>query len=328
MMMKRASACCRYAVGAFCCLLVAQTALAAAPHPAAHRMMDAARWWVDASRQILQAKLETPVEVPDADSARTGLIGVEFSATTTTLGSLHAKQISANPDFAALMVRWLWTVGAKEGDTVAVSMSGSFPALDLAVYAAIETMHLHAVIIASLGASSWGANQPDMTWADMERVLLEKGLITHGSTAMTVGGTGDWGGGILPEGKEILLQKIQESRVPFLEPEFLAQAVAKRLLFYGELGHYRCFINVGGAHATLGRGPGARSLPTGLLKGFPKDGPFVAGEVDGVIFYFLRQGVPVIHLLEIHKIARRWGISTDAKPLAPPGKSPVYFLHQ
>ena len=322
------SACCAISVGAFCFIIAVKSASSVTPHPAAGNMLQAARWWVEATRIIHQAKLDRGIPIVDADSAQTGLIGEEYSPITTTIGSLRSKQISANPDFAALMVRWMWSVGVKEEDTVAVSVSGSFPSLNLAAYAAIETMHLHAVTISSLGASSWGANQPDMTWADMEKLLVEKGMITRGSTAMTIGGTGDWGGGISDDGKEILLQKIQESGVPFLEPEFLDQAVAKRLLLYGNLVRYKCFINVGGAHAVLGRGPGSRSLPTGLLKGFPEEGPYMAGEVDGVIFYFLRQRVPVIHMLEIHKIARQWGITTYPGRHQIPGRSPVYFLEE
>jgi hypothetical protein len=30
--------------------------------------------------------------------------------------------------------------------------------------------------------------------------------------------------------------------------------------------------------------------------------------------------------LEIHRIAKEWGISTSWKPYIEPGKSPVYFL--
>lgn len=291
-------------------------------------MLQAARWWMEASRVIYQAKLDRGIVIPEADVAQTGLIGEEYTPITTTLGSLRSKQISANPDFAALIVRWLWSLGVKDSDTVAVSMSGSFPGLNLAVYAAIETLNLHAVVISSLGSSSWGANQPDMTWADMEKLLKDRGMTTTSSAAMTIGGTGDWGGGITKEGREILMEKIQDSGVPFLEPEFLDQAVAKRLRLYGNLDNYKCFINVGGGQAVLGRGPGGRALPTGLLVGFPKGGPYRAGDVDGVLFYFLRHSVPVIHLLEIHSIARQWGIATSPGPLPTPGKSPVYFLEE
>jgi poly-gamma-glutamate system protein len=289
-------------------------------------MLSAARWWIDASRIIYQAKLDSGIVIPEADSAQTGLIGVEYTPITTTLGSLKSKQISANPDFAALMVRWLWSEGIDEGDTVAVALSGSFPALNLAVQAAVEVLDLHAVITLSLGASSWGANQPEMTWLDMAALLKKKGKITHDVDMVTLGGSGDHGGGIPDVGIEILRQNIEDSGIDFPDPQSLEQAVGIRLVRYGNLSQYKCFINVGGGHAVLGRGPGGRTLPTGLLTRFPKDGPFEAGEVDGVIFYFLRQRVPVIHMLEIHQIAKDWGIPTNPKRFSSSGHSDVYFL--
>ncbi|MBP9211913.1 MAG: hypothetical protein KBF97_03880, partial [Bacteroidetes bacterium] len=39
------------------------------------------------------------------------LLGDEFTPLTTTLGSLDAKQISVNPQFAAVMVRWITELG-------------------------------------------------------------------------------------------------------------------------------------------------------------------------------------------------------------------------
>jgi poly-gamma-glutamate system protein len=289
-------------------------------------MLSAARWWIDASRIIYQAKIDSGIAISEPDSAHSGLIGIEYSPITTTLGSLRSKQISANPDFAALIVRWLWSEGIDEGDTVAVALSGSFPALNLAVQAAVEVLDLHAVITLSLGASSWGANQPEMTWLDMVAVLKKAGKITHDIDMVTLGGSGDHGGGIPEEGVEILRQKIEDSGIDFPDPQFLEQAVGIRLVRYGNLSKYKCFINVGGGHAILGNGPGGRELPTGMLTRFPKDGPFESGEVDGVIFYFLRHRVPVIHMLEIHRIAKEWGISTVPKRFPSPGHSDVYFL--
>jgi len=315
-------------VGAFYLLFIVGDAMSSTPHPAADQMLAAARWWVDACRIIREVKQDSGLINQEADSSGTGLIGVEYTPITTTLGSLKAKQISENPDFAALIVRWLWSVGVRKGDRVAVSLSGSFPGLNLAVLAAVHAMHLHAIIISSLGSSSWGANQPEMTWADMEKLLLDKGMISEGSAAMTMGGGGDWGGGLSLDGKEILFNKIRKSKAKFLDAESLDQAIGMKLKLYGDLDQYKCFINVGGGQAALGRGPGGRSLPTGLLKRFPEDGPYESGEVDGLVFYFLRQHIPVIHLLEIHRIAKDWGISTSWKPYIEPGKSQVYFMEK
>ncbi len=73
-----------------------------------------------------------------ADVNRTGLIGLETSPITTTLGNLEAKRTTTNPDFAALLVRLLAEAGVKRGETIAVGASGSFPALIVAALSAAK----------------------------------------------------------------------------------------------------------------------------------------------------------------------------------------------
>ncbi|MBE0602904.1 MAG: poly-gamma-glutamate system protein, partial [Deltaproteobacteria bacterium] len=98
------------------------------------------------------------------DANDTGLIGVEYTDITTTLGSLAAKRTSTNPAFAAVVVDMLYRAGVRPGDAVAVGFSGSFPALNIAVLSAAKALDLRPVIISSAGSSTYGANQPDMTW--------------------------------------------------------------------------------------------------------------------------------------------------------------------
>ena len=71
---------------------------------------------------------------------------------------------------------------------MAVSFSGSFPALNIAVLSAARVLDLHPVIISSVGSSMYGANQPEMTWLDMERILADKGLFPYRSNAASLGG--------------------------------------------------------------------------------------------------------------------------------------------
>ena len=122
------------------------------------------------------------------DTNDTGLIGVEYTDITTTLGSLAAKRTSTNPAFAAVVVDMLDRAGVRRGDAVAVSFSGSFPALNIAVLSAARALDLRPVIISSVGSSTYGANQPEMTWLDMERVLAEAGLFPYRSIAASLGG--------------------------------------------------------------------------------------------------------------------------------------------
>ena len=110
------------------------------------------------------------------DVNRTGLIGLGSSPITTSLGNLEAKRTTTNPDFAALVVMLLDQAGVRRGDAVAVGASGSFPALTVAALCAAESLGARALVIGSLGASEWGANDPRFDWLSLTRCLSRSGL--------------------------------------------------------------------------------------------------------------------------------------------------------
>lgn len=112
------------------------------------------------------------------------LIGPEYSLITTTLAPKEAKQLSTHTDFAAVCVEWLLQAGVRKGNQIAVNLSGSFPALNIAVLSAVKAVGAEPVITSSVGASTWGANDPRFTWLDMEKdcrrlVFLPGGLSRH-----------------------------------------------------------------------------------------------------------------------------------------------------
>ena len=84
--------------------------------------------------EILKWRLEKGIPIVSSlDPNGTGLIGCEYSDITSTVGDLKAKQLSVNPAFSALITTWLYEAGVRQGDSVAVSFSGSFPALNLSL---------------------------------------------------------------------------------------------------------------------------------------------------------------------------------------------------
>jgi hypothetical protein len=115
---------------------------------------------------------------PTADPSMSGLIGLPMSPATSVWGEVAAKQTSVNPNFAAVMVDMLKEAGVREGDVVAIGLSGSFPALNICTYAACETLKVKPLTISSASASQWGANVPALLWPDMERLLRRKGKFT------------------------------------------------------------------------------------------------------------------------------------------------------
>ncbi|MCF7903331.1 MAG: poly-gamma-glutamate system protein, partial [Candidatus Marinimicrobia bacterium] len=70
------------------------------------------------------------------DPNHTGLIGRQSSFITTDEGDLDSKISVLDPNVAAIMVDLLRQAGVGAGDTLAVTVSGSMPGANLAVYCA------------------------------------------------------------------------------------------------------------------------------------------------------------------------------------------------
>ncbi|OGD20090.1 MAG: hypothetical protein A2W03_00245 [Candidatus Aminicenantes bacterium RBG_16_63_16] len=261
----------------------------------------------------------------DADVNRTGLIGLQTSPITTSLGNLEAKRTTTNPDFAALVVFLLHQAGVRRGDSVAVGASGSFPALTVAALCAAEILGVRALVIGSLGASEWGANDPRFDWLSLTRCLGRSGGLSFETLALSVGGDGDTGRDMSPRGREMIVEEAGSSGLPFLEEPDLEKNVNLRLALYdraaGAAG-VRAFVNIGGGYANLGTDSEILKLSPGLAS-FSRLPP---AERRGVIFAMAGRGVPVIHLLYIKGLCDRYRLPWDPRPLPFPGKGPLYGL--
>ena len=240
------------------------------------------------------------------------LTGPEYTLITTTLAPYRAKLLSRQPDFAAVAAGWLTEAGIGPGSRVAVNLSGSFPALNIAVLSAVKAVGAEPVITSSVGASTWGATDPEFTWLDMERQLIRAGLWPWRSLAASAGGVGDRGGGLLPEGKTLADAAIRRNEVVPMESSTLREAINRRLDLYrvpdGALP--RGLINVGGGHVIFGESGHRSPLPQGLNHGYH---PLLSAH-DGLAAAFLQSNRPVIHFLNISQIAAQYGIRADTPP--------------
>ena len=253
---------------------------------------------------------------PALDPNATGLIGLEYSEITTTVGDLEAKRTTTNPAMASLMVELLEQAGVGRGDRVAVGCSGSFPGLYIATLSAVEALEAEAVIVISLGASSYGANRIEFTLVELSLLLNRNAVVPHRVAGASLGGSGDRGLEFDPAVQKSLAEKIRAAGIPLLGSEIFREAVCKRLEIYGmdsSEQSVKAFVNIGGGSVDMGTDPWILELEPGLHRSI--EVPETVHD-RGVLQAMAERGVPIIHLLNVKGLARKHGIAWDPVPLA------------
>jgi poly-gamma-glutamate system protein len=224
---------------------------------------------------------------------------------------------------AALIVELLGDAAVKPGDSVAIGASSSFPALILAALSACQALGVKPVLICSLGASQYGANDPAFTWLDMMDCLRAAGLIDVRPSAVSVGGDSDSGRNMNAQGRTLLLRGIRRRGLDLLEEPDLARNVSARMKLYDQgagPGGVRAFVNIGGSWANMGTDSRVLEIKPGLsrIRALPPVGR------RGVLFEMAGRGIPIIHLLYIRGLAKTYGLAWDPSPLPRPGTSALF----
>jgi len=268
---------------------------------------------------------ENIVVDPVADPNATGLIGDQFTIITTDRGSLTAKLTTTNPNWAAVVLDMLHEAGVQAGDKVAVAYTGSMPALNIAALAAIHTIGAQPVIISSVGASMWGANNPELAWLDMENILAEKNVFEYRSIAASLGGRGDRGGNVSPEGRRIIREIIERNGVRKIEEPTIDASIDRRMEAYVERldkgEKYAAYINIGGGLGSIGSSQNMVPIRPGVNRRIP-DANY---PLEGAMIRIGKTGTPVINLTEITQLADRYGLPIAPEPIPDIPHGDVYF---
>jgi poly-gamma-glutamate system protein len=287
--------------------------LKALPPPVAERARHAEARMRAAEACLARAKLQAGLgDDPAVGHDPSGLIGGELTPLMTTLGNLEAKRVSTNPAWARVLTSRLYRAGIRRGDLIAASFSGSFPALNLALTLAADAIGANVLAVSSVTASTYGANQAGFTWPEIEARLVAAGVIRRASIAVSLGGTGDRGLELEPEGRRLAERILSDSSaalgVPAIRPGGFADAVRRRLELYDRARTGRTialYVNIGGAEAGMGRSTVVLRLRNGFLPGVPFD----FSREQGVMGVMAQRGVPILMLLNIRDLALRWGIA-------------------
>ncbi|HSN83439.1 MAG TPA: poly-gamma-glutamate system protein [Polyangiales bacterium] len=285
------------------------------------------------------------------DPAESRLIGEVLSPITSGSGSLVSKQTSVNPNFAAVVVQWLKDLGVRSGDVVALGLSGSFPAMNVAVYSAVSALGVEPIIVTSTAASQWGANEPTFTWLDMEAELRKADVFPYKSAAASLGGVGDEAIGLSKRGIRMLERAIERNKVPALteiEPEEAAakaenaaeeeeaekptpslalvdqDRVRERVRVYYEAAgdrQIKAYINVGGGTVSVGTKVGKRKFVPGVNTRLPRG---IEDMPPSVLGAFLKTGVPGIHITRIVELAEEYGLEIAPRSTPEVGTGDIF----
>lgn len=295
---------------------------------------------MDASKQVAKAftvirneriKMGATID-SSMDPQGLGILGSESSVLTSKSGDLKAKQTTINPNWAAVFIEMFREAHLKKGDLVAAGMSGSFPALNISFLIAAEAYGLKAIIVSSLASSSFGANIPGLSWLEMEGILFRAGLINHRSKAVSIGAKGDRGLNLPREGIQTAYKIMTKEGIPQLNGRTKSELIQERLdLFQNpSTGLVKAYINIGGGVASAGSAKIKKSFRPGVTvqdaseysvnRGYPEK------DLDhGLMTYFKSENIPVINMVNIERLARKYHL-----PIAPTrqleiGKGALYF---
>ena len=262
------------------------------------------KWFGIVADQKAKLGIKSDSHSPVRNSA---VLGDDYTKITTTLGSLEAKELTTNPAYSAVILKMLLKEGIDSTSTLGITISGSFPGLAIAALAAAQTINAKVILFSSLGASSYGANQPGALWSDIEKWLRDYGGMKYQTSLLTLGADNDRGEGMLENADSIFSSAIDRSGLVLYLPNTLEESInyKTKVLLDNKVDLY---INIGGNHAAIGNCPHAVTLPNGLNQ--PKR--ICLDDERGIVIRLAERGIPFIHLLNIKDLSLKNGI-----PLGP-----------
>ncbi|MCD4818580.1 MAG: poly-gamma-glutamate system protein [Candidatus Cloacimonetes bacterium] len=302
--------------------------------------------WVDSSRefrkqknydqkikaaQLMQTAEETIKEYQVSrgffidlvnDPNQTTLIGEKNTIITTDRGNLNAKLTSLNPNMAAVAIDYLKKAKLKKGDDILISCTASYPAVNLAVLSAAQTLGLKVTMISSIGASMFGMTNPEFTWLDLETLLLEKKVFSFKSVAASIGGGRDLGRGLNKNGREIIMQAVERNGIELVHENSLEENILKKMEIFEENSkNPKLYVNIGGGLSSLGNSINGKLIKLGLNKFISiKNTP-----LKGTMFLFADKKIPILHLMKINEIAEIYDLPIAPVPLPEIGSGKVFL---
>ena len=247
------------------------------------------------------------IEKSKLDLYNSGIIGLQNSPITTIQDNdslmFKSKLLTTHPNFAAVIVEYFYDAEISSGDTIAVSMTGSFPGANLALLSVCETMNITPVIMSSAGSSAWGANRVDLSWPIIESYLFDNNFLKNRSIVYSMGGDNDNGDNLSDKGIEILESSIPNN-VNFINEFSLIDNISKKINFFdSKSSNYSMYVNIGGGASSLGNGSDKDSLQVGLINFLDIQDISLNEFKNSISYYFLTEkSIPMLNIKNIIKL--------------------------
>ena len=259
------------------------------------------------NQYLLALNKKIEFEKSEIDLYQTGLIGLNNSSITTIQdydsSMVRSKLLTTHPNFAAMFVEFFYDAELNRGDTIAVSMTGSFPGANLALLSACETMGIVPVIMSSAGSSAWGANREEFSWPIIESFLLDEQIIKQKSISYSMGGDNDNGDNLSDKGVELLESVIPNNVIFINELSLLDNIELKLDLFKKMSNNYSIYVNIGGGASSLGPGNDKDTLQVGLINMLDIEDLEFDGFEESIAHNFLtEESIPMLNIKNIIKL--------------------------
>ena len=275
--------------------------------------------------KIKEYKIAHSIPLTEYDNLNSYLIGDSYTEITTTMGSIESKRTSVNPNMAAVIIDMFKEAGIKKGDQIGAVFSGSFPAINIAAMCAMQVFDAKTCIMTGIGASTYGANNPNFTFYDMAEYLYQEGVLKVRIDYVSMGGATDTKEGFLDD------VSLVESRIKTMNAEFISirdftsNVEYREKAFKTKLPNMKMLINVGGSLVSIGSSDEGFYEKTGLI--MPNYLNIVKyknkGKI-GLIERCLENGIPVIEMLNMKSISVDYEIPYDPDRIEGVGQGNVY----